>query len=77
MTDSIKDLINNIDNGSLADAEQIFNDIMDIKAGEALDAYRQQVASNMFGGEEIDDQADDSDDDFVEDDFSGDEDEDV
>lgn len=82
MSDSIKNLINNIDNGSLADAEEIFNNIMDLKAGEALDAYRQHVATNMFGGEEVDeyedeDAADDSEEDSIEDDFSGDEDEDV
>ena len=38
MENSVTDLINNIESGTLADAEQVFNDIMDIKAGTALDA---------------------------------------
>jgi hypothetical protein len=46
MTQSVADLINNIENGTLADAEQVFNDIMDLKAGAALDAHRENVASN-------------------------------
>lgn len=54
MTISVADLINNIENGTLADAEQVFNDIMDLKAGQALDAYRQHVASDMFNGPEED-----------------------
>ncbi len=52
MTQSVADLINNIENGTLADAEQVFNDIMDIKAGTALDAYRQQIAMNVFNDQE-------------------------
>lgn len=48
MDKSLKDLINNIDSGTLADAEEIFNNIMDIRAGEALDTYRQQIANNIF-----------------------------
>ena len=79
MERSVADLTNNIDNGTLADAQQVFNDIMDLKAGEALDSYRQQVAANMFGGEQdFDDEEsdDDSDEDSVED-FSGEEDEDI
>ncbi len=53
MDKSVADLINNIENGTLADAEEIFKDIMDVRAGNALDSYRQQVANNIFnGGEE-------------------------
>ena len=52
MENSVTDLINNIESGTLADAEQVFNDIMDIKAGTALDAYRQQIAMNVFNGQE-------------------------
>ncbi len=52
MTQSVADLINNIENGTLADAEQVFNDIMDIKAGTALDAYRQQIAMKVFNDQE-------------------------
>lgn len=52
MENGVTDLINNIESGTLADAEQVFNDIMDIKAGNALDAYRQQIAMNVFNGQE-------------------------
>jgi hypothetical protein len=55
MTINVADLINNIENGTLADAEQVFNDIMDLKAGSALDAYRQNVASDMFNEPEEED----------------------
>lgn len=52
MENSVADLINNIESGTLADAEQVFNGLMDIKAGTALDAYRQQIAMNVFNGQE-------------------------
>jgi hypothetical protein len=52
MENNVADLINNIESGTLADAEQVFNDLMDIKAGAALDAYRQQIAMNVFNGQE-------------------------
>lgn len=52
MENTIKDLINNIDSGSLADAEEIFRNIMDIRAGESLEAYRQQVANGIFNDED-------------------------
>ena len=73
MSNGVADLINNIENGTLADAEQVFNDIMDLKAGAALDAYRQQVATNMFGDpEQLEDEESDNDfDDESEEDFSG------
>lgn len=79
MTHSVADLINNIENGTLADAEQVFNDIMDLKAGAALDAYRQQVATNMFGDpEQLEDEESDNDfDDESEEDFSGEDDADI
>ena len=70
---NISDLINNIENGTLADAEQVFNDLMDIKAGNALDAYRQQIAANVFNGPE-DTDSEEFDNDFEdesEEDFSG------
>ena len=44
----ISDLINNIENGTFADAEQVFNDIMDLKAGEHLDQMRQDMAAGIF-----------------------------
>lgn len=76
MTQSVADLINNIENGTLADAEQVFKDIMDVKAGNALDAYRQEIAANVFNNvsdEDVSDE-DDSDEGFdveSEEDFSG------
>lgn len=45
---NISDLINNIENGTFADAEQVFNDIMDLKAGEHLDQMRRDMAANVF-----------------------------
>lgn len=48
MENNISDLINNIENGTFADAEQVFNDIMDLKAGEHLDQMRQDVADSVF-----------------------------
>ncbi len=45
---NISDLINNIENGTFADAEQVFNDIMDLKAGEHLDNMRQDMANCVF-----------------------------
>jgi hypothetical protein len=72
MNDSVADLINNIESGTLADAEQVFNGLMDIKAGAALDAYREQIAMNVFNGQESEpeeesdtDTQDESDEDFT------------
>ena len=73
MSNGVADLINNIENGTLADAEQVFNDLMDIKAGNALDAYRQQIAANVFNDPE-DTDSEEFDNDFEdesEEDFSG------
>jgi hypothetical protein len=73
MENNVADLINNIESGTLADAEQVFNDLMDMKAGNALDAYREQIAMNVFNGQESDPE-DDSDTDFddeSEEDFTG------
>ena len=72
MTISVADLINNIENGTLADAEQVFKDIMDVKAGNALDAYRQEIATNVFNNpEDLDDESEYDSDDESEEDFSG------
>ena len=74
MTISVADLINNIENGTLADAEQVFKDIMDVKAGNALNTYRQEIATNIFNGGEEDLGVEDSDEDFDDeslDDISG------
>ena len=79
MENNVTDLINNIENGTLADAEQVFNDIMDIKAGTALDAYRQQIAMNVFNGQESEPEEDfDADvEDESEEDFTGEDDAEV
>jgi len=79
MENNVVDLINNIENGTLADAEQVFNDIMDIKAGTALDAYRQQIAMNVFNGQESEPEEDfDTDvEDESEEDFTGEDDAEV
>lgn len=74
MTISVADLINNIENGTLADAEQVFKDIMDVKAGNALNNYRQEIATNIFNGGEEDLGVEGSDEDFDDeslDDISG------
>jgi len=79
MENNVTDLINNIESGTLADAEQVFNDIMDIKAGTALDAYRQQIAMNVFNGQESEPEEDfDADvEDESEEDFTGEDDAEV
>lgn len=79
MENSVTDLINNIESGTLADAEQVFNGLMDIKAGTALDAYRQQIAMNVFNGQESEPEEDfDTDvEDESEEDFTGEDDAEV
>ena len=79
MENNVTDLINNIESGTLADAEQVFNDLMDIKAGQALDAYRQQIAMNVFNGQESEPEEDfDTDvEDESEEDFTGEDDAEV
>jgi hypothetical protein len=79
MENSVTDLINNIESDTLADAEQVFNDIMDIKAGTALDAYRQQIAMNVFNGQESEpeEESDTDVEDESEEDFTGEEDAEV
>jgi hypothetical protein len=79
MENNVADLINNIENGTLADAEQVFNDLMDIKAGAALDAYRQQIAMNVFKGQESEpeEESDTDVEDESEEDFTGEDDAEV
>ena len=76
MENNVTDLINNIESGTLADAEQVFNDLMDMKAGNALDAYRQQIAMNVFNGQESEpeEESDADIEDESEEDFTGEED---
>jgi hypothetical protein len=79
MENNVTDLINNIESGTLADAEQVFNDLMDMKAGNALDAYRQQIAMNVFNGQESEpeEESDADIEDESEEDFTGEEDAEV
>jgi hypothetical protein len=79
MENNVADLINNIESGTLADAEQVFNDLMDMKAGNALDAYRQQIAMNVFNGQESEpeEESDADIEDESEEDFTGEEDAEV
>jgi hypothetical protein len=73
MENNVADLINNIESGTLADAEQVFNDLMDMKAGAALDAYREQIAMNVFNGQESEpeEESDTDIEDESEEDFTG------
>lgn len=48
MKDQIRHLIDTIEAGHAVEAEQMFNDIVLQKAGDALEAMRADVASNMF-----------------------------
>lgn len=48
MNDNIKNMINSIEDGTFADAERIFNDVMDLKAGQHLDQMRQDLAAGIF-----------------------------
>lgn len=78
MENNVADLINSIESGTLADAEQVFNDIMDIKAGQALDAYRAVIAGNVFNGQESEPEESDTDtQDESDEDFTGEEDAEV
>jgi hypothetical protein len=45
---NVADLINSIQDGNLSDSEDMFNNIMDIKVGEKLDALRTEYASDLF-----------------------------
>jgi len=45
---NVADLINSIQDGTLSDSESAFNQIMDIKVGEKLDALRTEYASDLF-----------------------------
>jgi hypothetical protein len=51
---AIETLINNIENSTLNDAEEIFNDIMDLKAGETISARREEIAAGVFNTDDQD-----------------------
>lgn len=62
MDNNISDMINSIESGTFADAEKIFNDVMDLKVGQQLDQMRQDMAATIFGDEsETMDETDDFD----------------
>ena len=79
MENNVTDLINNIESGTLADAEQVFNDIMDIKVGQALDAYRAVISGKVFNDQdpEPEDDSDVDSQDEPEEDFTGEDDAEV
>jgi hypothetical protein len=77
METNVTDLINSIESGTLADAEQVFNGIMDIKAGQALDAYRAVISGRVFNDQEPEAESDTDVADESEEDFTGEEDAEV
>ena len=50
MSDEVKNFIDQIQAGKNADAGEAFKDALRAKVGSALDAHRQEVASNLFNG---------------------------
>ena len=50
MSDEVKNFIDQIQAGNNADAGEAFKDALRAKVGSALDAHRQEVASNLFNG---------------------------
>ena len=50
MSDEVKNFIDQIQAGNNADAGEAFKDAVRAKVGSALDAHRQEVASNLFNG---------------------------
>jgi len=50
MSDEVKNFIDQIQAGNNADAGEAFKDALRAKVGSALDAHRQEIASNLFNG---------------------------
>jgi hypothetical protein len=50
MSEEVKNFIDKIQIGDNADAGEAFKDALRAKVGSALDAHRQEVASNLFNG---------------------------
>jgi hypothetical protein len=50
MSDEVKNFIDQIQAGNNADAGEAFKDALRAKVGGALDAHRQEIASNLFNG---------------------------
>ena len=50
MSEEVKNFIDKVQIGDNADAGEAFKDALRAKVGSALDAHRQEVASNLFNG---------------------------
>ena len=50
MSEHVKKFVDDLANGNNADAGEAFKDALRAKVGSALDAHRQEVASNLFNG---------------------------
>jgi len=50
MSEEVKNFIDKIQIGDNANAGEAFKDALRAKVGSALDAHRQEVASNLFNG---------------------------
>jgi hypothetical protein len=74
---TVRQLIDAIDSGKTLEIESTFEALMADKVATKLDAYRQEVAKNMFASQVAEEKKDDDDDeDDKEDDDKEDEDED-
>jgi hypothetical protein len=52
INENVLDLIDHIDSGDAMEAEKAFNNILQSRVDELLDAYKQDVATNMFNTEQ-------------------------
>ena len=52
INENVLDLIDHIDSGDAMEAEKAFNNILQSRVDELLDAYKKDVATNMFNTEE-------------------------
>ena len=52
LNENVLDLIDLIDSGDALEAEKAFNNILQSRVDELLNAYKQDVATNMFNTEE-------------------------
>ena len=54
-TEVIKNLINNIESGSMTDAGEDFNTALNAKIGDILSARREEIANTVFNNEDAED----------------------
>jgi len=52
INESVLNLIDHIDDGDALEAEKVFNNILQSRVDELLNAYKKDVATNMFNTEE-------------------------